>query len=345
MEFILHKQIGFDKDQLVMIQGANTLGNKAEAFQNELKKLSSVENTSLTSYLPINGTKRDNNSFWKEGRQQEDQAVMCQNWRVDENYISTMGMKLVSGRNFQPNLATDANAIIINQSMARELALEEPVGKKITNGYEPTYHVIGVMEDFHFETFKTAVGPLSLTLRHTGEVIVVKFQSENTDVMLSQVEQIWDEFMPNQSIRYTFMDDSYARMYAQVSRTGKVFTLFAALAVIVACLGLFALSAFMVEQRGKEISVRKVLGASLMQVFGLLTSNFIKLILIAVIIALPIGWYLMDNWLADYKYHVSITWDVYVIAGLISLIISLITISSESLKAGLMNPVKKLRSE
>ena len=163
--------------------------------------------------------------------------------------------------------------------------------------------------------------------------------------MLAQVKEVWDEFMPNQSIRYTFMDDSYARMYDQVNRTGKVFTLFAVLAVIVACLGLFALSAFMVEQRGKEISVRKVLGASTTQIFGLLTSNFVKLVMIAVVLALPVGYYMMRSWLSDYKYHVDITWDVYVIAGLVAVFISLLTISSESLKAGWMNPVKKLRSE
>lgn len=345
MDFILNKKIGFNKDQVLMIQGASTLGNKAEAFRNELTRLSAIENAAYTSYLPVDGTKRDGNSFWKEGRRKEDKGVGAQKWRVDENYLTTMGTKLVAGRNFSADRASDSTAIIINESMVKEMGFENPIGQKITNSFEPTFHVIGVIEDFHFESFEREVGPLSLAYGSFGSIMAVRFQPGNTDQMLAQVKEVWDEFMPNQSIRYTFMDDSYARMYDQVNRTGKVFTLFAVLAVIVACLGLFALSAFMVEQRGKEISVRKVLGASTTQIFGLLTSNFVKLVMIAVVLALPVGYYMMRSWLSDYKYHVDITWDVYVIAGLVAVFISLLTISSESLKAGWMNPVKKLRSE
>ncbi|MEQ8474188.1 MAG: FtsX-like permease family protein [Marinoscillum sp.] len=345
MEFILNKRIGFDKDQVILIQGANTLKDQAKSFKNELMRLSTVNSVSYTDFLPVLGTKRDGNSFWKEGNRKIDKGVGAQKWRVDENYLTTMGINLVQGRNFSSDMASDSTAIIINESMAEELGLEDPIGKRITNSFEPVFHIIGVIEDFHFDSFKREVGPLSLAYGGFGSIMAVKFTSGNTDQMLGQVHEVWDEFMPNQSIRYSFLDDSYALMYDQVSRTGKVFTLFAVLAVVVACLGLFALSAFMVEQRGKEISVRKVLGASMSQIFTLLTSNFVKLVIIAIAIAAPVGWYLMKQWLSDYVYRVEITWDVYLIAGASALVISLITISSESLKAGLMNPVKKLRSE
>lgn len=345
MDFILNKKIGFDKDQVMLIQGANTLSSQSESFKNELMTLPSVTSVSYTDFLPITGTRRDGNSFWKEGKRKIDKGVGAQKWRVDEDYLKTMGMKLVQGRNFSSKMASDSTAIIINESMAKELALENPIDEIITNGFESDFHIIGVVEDFHFDSFKREVGPLSLAYGGSGSIMIVKFNADQPEQMLSQVNDVWEVFMPNQSIRYTFLDDSYARMYDQVSRTGKVFTLFAVLAIVVACLGLFALSAFMVEQRGKEISVRKVLGASITQIFGLLTSNFLKLVLISIVIAAPVGWFLMRQWLDDYAYHIDITWDVYVIAGLVSLIISLLTISSESLKAGLINPVKKLRSE
>lgn len=345
MDFILNKKVGYNKDQVLMLQGTNTLGDQSQSFKTELTKLSSVTSVSVTDFLPVEGMRRDGNSFWKEGKRKVDKGVTAQKWRVDENYLSTMGMNLLKGRNFSADRASDSTAIIINERMAREMGLDDPLGQRLTNSFEPIFHVIGVIEDFHFESFEQEVAPLALAYGGTGSIIAVRFSANNTADMLAQVNGVWDDFMPNQSIRFAFLDDSFARMYEDVERTGKVFTLFAILAIVVACLGLFALSAFMVEQRGKEISVRKVLGANMAQIFGLLTSNFVRLVLVSVVIAAPVGWYLMKQWLSDYVYHVEITWDIYVIAGALAIVISLITISSESIKAGLMNPVKRLRSE
>ena len=162
---------------------------------------------------------------------------------------------------------------------------------------------------------------------------------------IQSVEKLWTQFMPNQPIRYTFLDDSYAQMYDDVQRTGRIFTSFAVLAIIVACLGLFALSTFMVEQRGKEISIRMVLGASLNSIFRLLTSNFVKLVLIAFVIAVPIGWYMMKKWLEDYQNKIEIDWEVFAIAGLIAVSIALLTVSQQAIRAALTNPVKNLKTE
>ena len=181
--------------------------------------------------------------------------------------------------------------------------------------------------------------------RYGGTIVAIKVNTADMAATLEAITARWKEFMPNQAIRYTFLDDDFARMYADVERTWKLFTVFAVLAIVVACLGLFALSAFMVEQRGKEVSIRKVLGASLASIFGLLTGNFLRLVLIAFAIAAPMGWYIMNRWLQDYDNKTTITWQVFAVAGMAALLIALLTISSESVKAALTNPAKKLRSE
>ena len=346
MDFILNKDLGFEKDQVLLIQGANTLGKESDAFKTELKRLPFVKNVTYTNYLPVEGLKRDGNSFWREGKRLEEEGIGAQKWRVDEDYLSTLGIKLLKGRNLSKDIASDSSAAIINEAMAQKMGFgDDALGQRITNGFEPTFHVIGVIEDFHFEDFKMSIKPLVLTRSNIGSVMAVKLNSDQLRANIEKISAIWETFMPDQSIRFTFMDDSYARSYAQVDRTSKVFTLFAILALIVACLGLFALSGFMVEQRGKEISVRKVLGASLTQIFTMLTGSFLKLVLIAMIIGAPVGWHLMDNWLHDYVYRIEITWDIFLITAAIAVSIALMTISFESMKAGLMNPVKKLRSE
>jgi putative ABC transport system permease protein len=228
--------------------------------------------------------------------------------------------------------------------MAKQFGFDDPLGERITNG-GGTWNVVGVLEDFHFESMKEEIGPLCLVLGNSPETIAVKVASTDMAGTIKAVAALWDEFVPQQPVRYSFLDESYARMYDDVQRTGSVFTAFAIFAILVACLGLFGLSAFVVEQRGKEISIRKVLGASLGNIFTLVTVDFVKLVLIALVIAVPVSWYLMDRWLADYSYRIEITWDVFAIAGLTSVLIALLTISSESLKAALLNPVNKLRSE
>ncbi len=346
MTFILNTKIGFDKEQVVMIQGANTLGKKRAAFKNELLQLSEVMTVTQSSYFPVSGTQRNGDSFWKEGRSKLDKGVGSQIWWVDQDYIPALGMKLVSGRNFSAEMASDSSAMIINQTMAKQLGLEDPVGERITVSWGRSWNVIGMVEDFHFESMKGDVEPLCLVFgQYSGSIVSVKVNTKDMAGTLASISRLWEEFMPAQPIRYAFLDERYARMYADVERTGKVFTAFAVLAIVVACLGLFALSAFMVEQRSKEISVRKVLGASLGSIFNLLTLNFLRLVLIAMVIAMPIGWYVMRKWLEDYANRIEITWEVFAITGIAVLLIALLTISSESIKAALINPAKKLRSE
>jgi putative ABC transport system permease protein len=343
MDFILNKKIGFDKEQVIMIQGANTLGDKRQTFKDELLALPGVENVTISNYMPVAGTKRDNNSFWHEGKSQEETSVGAQKWFVDEDYINTLGMKLVEGRNFERYRKSDSAAIIINQTMAKQLGFKKSVGERIQNWTH--YTVIGVIEDFHFESMKGEIRPLALVYGTGGSIVSVKVRANDMEGMIQALTDKWNVFMPHQPIRFTFMDESYERMYADVQQMGRVFTSFSILAIIVACLGLFALSSYMVEQRSKEISIRLVLGASVKSIFRLLTQNFVKLVTISFVIAGPLAWYMMSKWLEDYTYKTDITWDVFILAGLISVVIALFTVSYQSLQAALANPSNSLRSE
>ena len=253
-------------------------------------------------------------------------------------------MNLIAGRDFDKSIASDSSGIIINQAMAKAFGFEDPIGKRITNN-RPVYTIIGVVEDFHFESVKNTIRPLSLVMGNFGENMPIKIQGANIPETLTAINKVWDEFAPNQPMRYTFLDQSFARMYEDVERTGQIFTIFASLAIIVACLGLFALSAFMVEQRRKEISIRKVLGASMTTLFNTLTIDFLKLIAISLVIAIPLGYYAMREWLSDYAFRIDLTWDIFLIAGSMTLAIALITISFESIKLVRMNPAGSLRAE
>ncbi|MCW5911652.1 MAG: ABC transporter permease [Cyclobacteriaceae bacterium] len=343
MDFILNKKIGFEKDQVLLIQGASTLGGTLQTFKEELLQLPQVKSVSVSDYLPVRGTKRNGNTFHNEGKRGADRGVGGQNWVVDEDYIHTMGMTITEGRDFNARLSSDLSAAIVNQAMIKELGLTDPIGKIIDNGDK--YTIIGVVEDFHFETMRENIKPLMMRLGTSPDIISVKIKSADMQEAVQSISKTWKEFVPNQPVRFAFLDESYAQMYKDVERTGRIFTSFSVLAIVVACLGLFALSAFMAEQRSKEISIRLVLGASLKNIFGLLTFNFVKLVLIAFVIAAPLAWYVMTKWLQNYAYKTEISWDVFLLTGVLSVVIALLTISYQSVRAALVNPVKNLRSE
>ncbi len=343
MNFILNTKIGFDKEQVLLIQGANTLDKNQITFKNELLKLPNVENVTASHYLPVAGTKRDQNAFWHDGKSKEEKPFGAQKWYVDEDYISTLGINLLEGRNFNPEIASDSQAVIINQAMAKVLGFKKPVGERIMT--RETLTIVGVVEDFHFESMKGKIDPLCFMLGDFGSILSVKVKTKDMKEAIQSITTLWNKFRPYQPMRYTFLDDSYARMYDDVQRMGKILVSFTVLAVVVACLGLFALSAFMVEQRNKEISIRLVLGASINNILKLLTQNFAILILISFVIAIPVAWYLMQRWLADYVYRIDITWDVFAVAGIISIFIALLTVSYQSVRAALANPANQLRSE
>lgn len=348
MQYILNKELGYGKDQVLIVQGANQLGQEVNTFKEELLKLRQVKNVSISDFLPVTGTKRNGNPFWKEGKTREDAEVPGQFWTVDADYIKTLGMQMVAGRDFSKDMRTDSQGVVINQLLAAKLfpGDKDPVGKRITNGGS-TYTILGIVKNFYFETMRLNIEPLCMALGYSPTMIAVKLNGDGKDMQqtIAAVTKVWKDMAPHQPFRYAFLDERFANMYADVERTGNIFTSFAILAIIIACLGLFALSAFMAEQRSKEISIRKVLGASVTQVTTLISKDFIKLVLISVLLASPIAWYAMKQWLQDFAYQTSISWWIFLVTGGIVIVIALITISFQSVKAAIANPVDSLKSE
>ena len=347
MHYILNQKIGFDKDQVIILRGTNTLGNdKIKTFKNELSGLTSVKSVSISDYLPVAGTARNSNEIYIEGRSKLDAGVQGQVWQIDDTYLKTLGIKLVEGRNYSYDMSDDTagKTVIINQTLAKGLNLKKPVGARITFG-GGTCTVIGVVHDFNFDSMHEQIGPLALHFGISSSLMMVKVRGGDMKNTLKSITAAWKQFAPAQPIRYTFLDESYAAMYADVQRMGRIFTTFAILAIIIACLGLFALSAFMAEQRSKEIGIRKVLGASVSGITALLSVNFVKLVALSILIASPIAWWGMNKWLQGFAYHEPIHWWIFVSAGLAAILIALITVSFQAIKAAIANPAKSLRSE
>lgn len=345
MDFILNKELGYDKEQVVVLESTNILGDKIDNFKQQLLQLPQVEEVSKSDFLPVDGSRRNQTTFKSIGEGSENSGVLSQTWRVDYDYINTLGMTIVEGRNFSKEFAMDSvNSIIVNQKMVHDLGLANPLGKEIDNNYQQ-YTIVGVIEDFHFKSLKEDISPLAISIGNNPNTLAIKISAENVNEALSSITAIWDRNVPNQSISYGFLNQKFAQMHEDVHRMGTIFNSFSLFAIIVACLGLFALSAFMVEQRKKEISIRIVLGAPFRSIYELLTWDFLKLILISIAIAIPLGWYMMNHWLQDFAYRIDIGWEVFASAGLIALLIAILTISYQSISAALLQPLKSLRKE
>lgn len=345
MDFIVSKELGYDKEKVVVLEGTNVLAGKMESFKEQLSALSQVKSVTASNYLPVDGGSRNGNTFMVDGQDDGGRGIPAQIWKVDYDYIKTLGIQLQKGRSFSKEFAFDSiNSIVINTKMASELGLLDPIGKKLNNNSE-VFTIIGVIEDFHFKSLKEDISALSLVIGKDIGSISLKLEKGNPADALASIEKVWNKNIPNQALNYTFLEQEFAQMHNDVRRMGKIFNSFALFAILVACLGLFALSAFMVEQRRKEISIRRVLGAPFKNIYQLLTIDFLKLILISICIAIPIGWYLMNRWLEDFAYRISIGWEIFLTAAFIALGIAVLTISYQSIGAALLKPTKGLRTE
>lgn len=356
LAYIQNKKLGFAKDQVVVLHNTDQLGNRKEAFRNTLLGYPSISAVSTSGYLPIAGWGRNDTTFWPEGTQPTpENMISMQYWFVDYDYVPTLGMNIVEGRNFSRDFPSDSTALIVNQAAAKRFGFDDPIGRKIES-FEvfdatidfkktKTFTIVGVVEDFHFESLKQNITPLCLQLGPSGWSMPVRFASADTREVMNQIEKEWKAIMQDVPFEYTFLDEAFGDMYTFESRLGQVFAIFAGLAIIIACLGLFALSAFTAEQRTKEIGIRKVLGASVSSIVVLLSKEFGKLIVIAFILAAPLSWFAVDLWLRDYTYKVEIGIFVYLFAGLAAFIAAWLTMSYQSIKAARSNPVQSLRSE
>ncbi|WP_255399294.1 ABC transporter permease [Roseivirga sp. 4D4] len=348
MEYILNAQTGFNKEQVIQLRNTQVIGDQPDNFKNELLKTPEISSVTISDYLPISGTARNGNMWWKDGRTKVDAGSSGQNWEIDYDYLKTLGMNLLQGRNFDREMRTDTSAIIINEKMAEALGIQDnPIGAKITNrsSNRVVWTVIGLVEDFNFDLLTAPVRPLAMRLGNAPSTTSILVNTQDMAATIGDIQKVWEEMAPNQPFIYEFMDQNFAQMYVGVERIRNILTSFAMLAIIIACLGLFGLSVFMVEQRSKEISVRLVLGAKVTQVVSMLSFNFMKPIFLALILATPIAWYMMNEWLNDFEYKISMNIQLFVFAGISALLIALITISFQSLKAAFTSPVQGLRNE
>ncbi|QMU26724.1 ABC transporter permease [Adhaeribacter radiodurans] len=349
LNYIQNKKIGFDKDQTFVLHDTYVLGKQEEVFRQQLLQDPRVVNASVSGFVPVGPTSSENSVVLPENNAA--QSVSTRQYFVDHNYIPTLGMQIVAGRNFSKDFASDSTAMVINEAAAKAFGwgnniLGRKVSRFINNaGDKAEYRVIGVVKDFHFESLHQRITPLLMILGNNSGSIIVKAKTKDIAGLLTSMKQQWGSFTANAPFAYTFMDERFAETYQAEQKVGRILSIFSGLTIFVACLGLFGLATFTAEQRTKEIGIRKVLGASLPNIVSLLSKDFLKLVLIANLLAWPLAWWAMHQWLQDFEYRTTIGWWVFGLAGVGALLIALLTISYQAIKAAIANPVKSLRSE
>jgi len=346
LSYIQNKNLGFDRNQVLVIKNTNTLGKQAKILKNELKQLPGVSNATMSSYQPT-GDESLKTGLFPHRKIDIKEDILTEFWSVDEDYINTMGLHLIGGRNFSKDMSSDTAAMIVNEAFARKYGQLDPLNKDVFRdsfGLQQ-YHIIGVVKDFNFASLKDNIGPLAMVYDTDNGAISVKIHSANLTALMSQIENRWKGLSPGQPFTYSFMDQDFDATYRVEQRFGSMFISFSTLAIIIACLGLFGLAAYAAEQRTKEIGIRKVLGANISTIVGMLSMDFIKLVLISILIATPLAWWVMQKWLQDFAYRTTIQWYILAAAGFTAIIIAFITISFQSIKAALSNPINSLRSE
>lgn len=350
LNFIRNKRLGYDRDHVLVVKHTYALGNHAKTFKDELLNVKGVEGVTITGWLPT-GDYRSDSPLYPDATLDQKSAVSMQTWYVDENYIPTLNIQLAKGRNFSAQMPTDSSSVIINEAAAKLLGFSNPLNKKLyylTSLKKKTskaYEVIGVIKDFNFNSLRQVVTPMVLFLGTDKGSVAIRFKSADISSLIAAVENKWKTIIPAQPFDYSFMDEDFSNIYQKEQRVGKIAISFSILAILIACLGLFGLVTYAAEQRTKEIGIRKVLGASVSNIVNMLSKDFLKLVLIAMLIAFPLAWWSMNKWLQDFAYRINIDWKVFLLAGICAIAIALVTVSVQAIKAAIANPVKNLRSE
>lgn len=348
LEFIQNKDLGYEKDHLLIFPDTWLLGDHVATFKQQLLQDSRVKNVSISGYLP-SGPSNNNNFFvFPEGDVSKQLKTL--RYEVDDQYLPTLGLELVAGRNFSEEYGMDDKAIILNQTLLNALGWgEDALGKTLSRadntGQIVDFTVIGIVKDFHFRSFHEHISPLVITYGNNSGPMIVSIQTDDMMGLIEDIKPMWTAHAGDEPFDYSFMDERVYQTYAAERKVGYILTVFSLLTIFVACMGLFGLATFTAKQRTKEIGIRKVLGADVGNIVGLLSTDFLKLILIAIVLSTPVSWFVMNQWLEGFAYQVPLYWWVFILAGLIAIIVALFTISFQSIKAALMNPVKSLRSD
>lgn len=348
LNFMQDMRLGYDKDQVVYIQDVFLLDRNQEAFRQELLSDKRVVNASLSWSVPGSGAMGGTEIRPKSAAGDGKGEIHTNIYNIDYDYVATLGLQVVKGRNFSRDFPTDtANGVLINETAAADLGWGniDPIGKVFVRSGQKEYKVVGVLKDFHYLSVKQKIAPLMLLLGHNEGGMLVKVNSADMSSFLADIRQRWAAFHPRGPFGYYFLDDRFAHLYTAEQRTGRLFTGFTLIAILIAGLGLFGLAAYMAEQRTKEIGIRKVLGATVGSVLVLVSKEFLLLVGLAFLIAVPVTWWAMSQWLHEFAYRTPVSWWIFPLAGVSALIIAILTISFQATKAALMNPIKSLRSE
>ena len=347
LNFLQKQELGFNKENLVIIKNAGYLWTKKSSFKSELLAQSGILQVSNSTGIP--GRTWEGTAFYSELN--NDGKGMYELWG-DADFLKTYKVELIEGRFFEEGNQANAKSIVLTEMAVKQLNIEDPIGKKVYKKQktdEAAFTIIGVIKDIHLESLHNEISPLVMfddndALKSNSEYLSVRI-SGDIQQNLKKIEQTWDKFSDGQNLDYVFFDEDFGRLYAADVQTKKIVSIFSVLAILIACLGLLALAAFVAEQRTKEIGIRKVNGARIGQVLYSLNRNFIKWVAIAFVISFPITYYTMNKWLEDFAYKTSLSWWVFALAGLAALVITIITVSWISWRAATRNPVEALRYE
>lgn len=347
MRFINQKNIGYDKEQLISLHNTHLLGKSIQNFKQEMLSYPQFKSGTISAYLPVPSSS-NNSAVWPDG--DKDKTVSIQQWRVDFDYIKTLGINLATGRDFDASMATDSGAVIINETAAKQFGWDDPLNHKVVRLEWPemtpiNYRVIGVAEDFHFASLRDNIGPLMMYVASSDYVITFRFEASDTREVVKLLEDKWKEFLPNELFDYSFVDEKFSKVYFREQRISRIITIFSILAILIASLGLLGLAAYTTEKRTKEIGIRKVNGASVFDIIRLVSRDFIKLVAIAFIIAVPPTWLYMDKWLDNFAFRIDVSWVIFIVAGMIALMLAILTIGYQAFKAANQNPVESLKYE
>ncbi len=353
LHYMQNASLGYDKEHIVNIGYNTALNDQYESFRNTLLQDRNIKEVGRSSRIPTGRLLDGSGASTLGSDSMVPVKADVRYVATDYNFIPTYGITMVAGRNFSRDYGTDTSNFIINEAAVKAVGWksnQQAVGKNFKYG-SVTGHIIGVMNDFHFESLHQAIMPLifimpaSIPGQSPYNGISIKISGNNIPSALATIKNTWQKFLPQLPYQYTFLDEKFSKLYDAEQKQETIFTVFACIAILIACLGLFGLSAFAISQRVKEIGVRKVLGADVTTIVALLSKDFLKLVMIAAVIAFPVAWYAMYKWLQSFAYRISIQWWVFILAAFAALLIALITISSQAIKAAIANPVKSLRSE
>lgn len=347
LNYVQQQRLGFDQEQKLVMMARGRLGDQAEVFKQRLLQQSGITDVTLSSSIP--GQPAAISFFSAEDIEafegDPDQIPVFDHYWVDHDFVDVIGLEITKGRTFSRAYSTDEEgALLINQTAVKALGWEEPIGKRLYNG-DNVKTVIGVVHDFHVQDMRQKINPLIIELNNTPTYITATIAPANFANARASIEAVWDQFIPDLPFEYSFLADDIEAMYRAEQRMGKLFIYFALLAIIVAGLGLFGLAAFTALQRTKEIGIRKTLGASTVAMVNLLSRDYLKLLTLAFLVAVPVAYYAMNRWLEGFAYRIDMNGWIFLVAGLLAVIIAMLAASFHSIKAATTNPVNALRYE